>query len=114
MGFDHRTPYPAQIPPHGSHRLVAEDLIWCAVHCLTYVKEQVRLEDIIEQIRIKKRMEFHLRQNHVPNRYKLPPGAPRWVFWIMTIISRRYDFIFRPEENLSNHPRLMECSKAVQ
>ena len=106
MGFDTTT---AQIVWHkyrnGPPRPEAEDLLWCAMQYLTYVEAQATRDGIGDQQLIKQRMGFDYGETlfRIDTEIPVTPVTklgPRVLFWIIPIISRRYDFILDLEENL--------------
>lgn len=122
------------------HRPLAEDLIWCALQYLAYVEAQATgREGITDQDLIKERMGFHkdstnntttflhIDKNCSPSSPFSSPTytttatttaatinpyveEPRVIFWITTIISRRYDFIYHLEETIGSRLRILHWS----
>lgn len=119
MGFDHVTARLIwrKYRSTSDQRPFAEDLIWCAIQYLAYVEEQATMrEGIIDQEVIKERMGFHYGSTplfridtHCPATNGTYEG-PRVLFWILAIISRRYDFIYRLEENIGTSRRILNWS----
>lgn len=129
MGFDHVTARLIwrKYRSTSEQRPLAEDLVWCAMQYLAYVEAQATgREGITDQEVIKERMGFnygstttlfYIDTNCPPiiiTRTRLAYLAgPRVLFWIMTIISRRYDFIYRLEEIIGSRRRIMHWSNTT-
>lgn len=99
-------------------RPLAEDLLWCAMQYLAYIEAQATgREGITDQEVIKERMGFHygsatlfhIDTNCPPTTY-LTYAGPRVLFWIMTIISRRYDFLYHLEQTIGSRRRIWHWS----
>lgn len=90
---------------NGPPRPEAEDLLWCAIQYLTYVEAQATRDGIDDQHMIKLRMGFDYGETlfRIDNEIPVTPVTklgPRVLFWIIPIISRRYDFVYDLEDNL--------------
>lgn len=90
---------------NGPPRPEDEDLLWCAIQYLTYIEAQATRDGIDDQQMIKQRMGFHYGETlfRIDTNIPVTPVTklgPRVLFWIIPIISRRYDFVYSLEENL--------------
>lgn len=90
---------------NGPPRPEAEDLLWCAIQYLTYVEAQATGDGIRDKHKIKLRMGFDHGETlfRINNEISVTPVTklgPRVLFWIIPIISRRYDFVYDLEDNL--------------
>lgn len=108
MGFDNRT---AILIWHkylnGPPRPEAEDLLWCAMQYLIYVEGQASRHGIDDQRMIKELMGFHYGETlfRIDTNIPVTPFTllgPRVLFWIIPIISRRYEFVYELEGNLAD------------
>lgn len=91
---------------NGPPRPENEDLLWCAMQYLTYIEAQATRDGIGDQQMIKQRMGFHYGETlfRIDTEIPVTPVTefgPRVLFWIIPIISRRYDFVYSLEENLN-------------
>lgn len=138
MGFDHVTARLIwrKYRSTSEHRPLDEDLIWCAIQYLAYVEAQATgREGITDQDAIRGRMGFHhdnddsttflhIDTNGPPlspnnntysttNLHNTYAGEPRAILGITTIISRRYDFIYRLEETIGSRRRILHWSNTT-
>lgn len=127
MGFDHVTARLIwrKYRSTSDHRPLAEDLIWCAMQYLAYVEAQATgREGITDQEVIKERMGFHYGATilfHIDTNCPTTTAITnltrvaetRVLFWIMIIISRRYDFIYRLEETIGSRRRIVHWSNTT-
>lgn len=108
MGFDNRTAILIWDKyRNGPPRPEAEDLLWCAMQYLTYVEGQATRDGIDDQHMIKELMGFHYGETlfRIDTEIPVTPVTllgPRVLFWIIPIISRRYEFVYDLEENLAH------------
>lgn len=101
-------------------RPFAEGLVWCAIHYIAYVEEQATArEGITDQEIIKERMGFHHGlttlfhiDTNCPATTRSYPGS-RVLSWLLTIISRRYDFIYCLEETIGSRRRILNWSETT-
>lgn len=131
MGFNHVTARLIwrKYRSTSGHRPLTENLIWCAMQYLAYVEAQATgREGITDQEVIMGRMGFYEDSTTlflIDTNYPPPPypttntinltytGVFRVLSWIMTIISRRYDFIYRLDETIGSRRRILDWSNTA-